>query len=364
LWINDGLMAIFFLLVGLEIKRELCGGELSSVRKALLPAAGAFGGMAGPALIFLAFNWGEPSARAWGVPMATDIAFALGVLALLGSRVPVGLKVFLTALAIVDDLGAVAVIAVFYTDSVKMAWLGTAGGVTALLIVLNRVGVRRLLFYMVPGVVLWLAVLKSGVHATVAGVVLAMCIPNSARLVRSALPEVMSDILRRHDTGEGSPADLDASAIHTLEARCKDVQSPLLRLEHALLPWVSFAIMPIFALANAGVDLRAMTVSDLVDPVAIGIMVGLFAGNQIGILSMSWIVVKAGLGSLPAGVTWRQLHGASVLAGIGFTMSFFIAGLAFRDPSDAEVAKLGILGGSLVAGVVGLLLTKMACRST
>lgn len=362
LWINDGLMAIFFLLVGLEIKRELLIGEISSPRRALLPIAAAIGGMVGPALIYVAINAGKPTIGGWGVPMATDIAFAVGVLAVLGRRVPLGLKVFLTALAIVDDLGAVAVIALFYTEEIKWNALAAGGGIFALLIVLNRLGIRPLLVYVLLGAVMWFAVLKSGVHATIAGVLIAAAIPADARVARKRFGEVIAAVRDRVFDGDDEVDTVDRAVIHELEHVCAEVQSPLVRLEHMLLPWVSFVIMPIFALANAGVDLRAFSPSDFLDPVALGIALGLFFGNQVGIVGMTWLVVRLGLGSLPEGVTWRHVHGASLLAGIGFTMSLFIASLAFPDAEVLGVAKLGILLGSLASGVAGFVVLALIGR--
>ena len=364
LWVNDGLMAIFFFVVGLEIKREILVGELKSPRQALLPIAAAVGGMAGPALIFVAFNMGHDTIRGWGVPMATDIAFAVGVLALLGKNVPLGLKVFLTALAIVDDLGAVLVIAMFYTDEIHWNAIWWAAGLLGVLVVVNRLGIRNLIVYVVIGVLMWFAVLKSGVHATIAGVLVAMTIPASIRVTRDAFPSILRASLGKLEksTEDLGSSEVDQSVVHDLEVACEGAQSPLMRLEHALLPWVAFLIMPIFALANAGVDMGSFEAKDVFSPVAIGIAVGLFLGNQIGIVGLSLLVVKTGLATLPAGVTWRQVHGASLLAGIGFTMSLFIASLAFKGDPVLDVAKLGILMGSFLSGVVGFAVLWFACR--
>jgi Na+:H+ antiporter, NhaA family len=326
LWINDGLMAIFFFLVGLEIKRETLRGELASPKRAALPVVAATGGMLVPALIYSLFNAGGPGARGWGIPMATDIAFALGALALLGGRVAPSLRVFLTAVAIADDLGAVLVIAIFYTSELAWVAAGVAALVLVLLALLNRLGVQRAAPYILLGVVLWVAVLKSGIHATIAGVLLAFAIPASATVPRA---------------------------------------EPLLtRLEHNLQPWVAFGIMPVFALANAGVRLSADVTSSLLDPIALGTIVGLVVGKQLGVAASSWAVVALGLATLPTRATWRQLYGVALLCGIGFTMSLFIATLALGD-EHLNAAKIGVLTGSLISGVAGyLVLARLAPPDT
>jgi NhaA family Na+:H+ antiporter len=323
-WINDGLMAIFFFLVGLEIKREMLIGELASVRRAALPIAGALGGMSIPAAIYALINSNGPGARGWGIPMATDIAFALGVLALLGPRVPVALKVFLAAVAIVDDIGAVLVIAIFYTASIAMQFLAGAAIVVALLIVLNLAGVQRSLPYLLLGVVLWITVLLSGIHATVAGVLLAMTIPASA-------PNA-------------------------------DESSLLERLEQALHAPVAFAIVPLFALANAGVRLGGASSAGIATTVLSGVAIGLVIGKPLGITLASWLAVRSRLASLPDGVSWRQLQGVSWLGGIGFTMSLFVAALAFADDALLSSAKLGVLLASAVAAFMGWLMLRGAQR--
>ncbi len=323
LWINDGLMAVFFLLVGMELKREVLEGHLGDLRRAGLPAIAAVGGMAAPAAIYLAFNAGDPVAmRGWAIPSATDIAFALGVLALLGNRVPVGLKAFLLSVAIFDDLGAIVIIALFYTAELSVTALLVAAGAIAVLAVLNRLRVLKVAPYLAVGAVLWIAVLKSGVHATLAGVVVAMFIP-----MRGA-----------------ASAGEDAS--------------PLRDLEHALHPWVAFGILPVFAFANAGVPVLHLSFADLFQPVPLGIALGLLAGKFIGILGSSWAAVKLGLGSLPKGVDWPQMAGMSLLAGIGFTMSLFIASLAFEAGAVQGLERLGILCGSLLAGLLGYLVLR------
>jgi NhaA family Na+:H+ antiporter len=312
-WVNDGLMTVFFLVVGLEIKREVLLGELASRRSAALPIAAALGGMLVPAALYAAANGGGPGAAGWGVPMATDIAFALGILALLGDRIPVGLRVFLAALAIVDDLGAVLVIALFYTAALSWAALGGVAAVLAALVGLNAAGVKRAGAYVLFGVLLWLFLLASGVHATVAGVLLAMTVPARSR--------------------EGADA-------------------PLQRMEHALNGPVAFLIVPLFALANAGVPLGNVSAA-VHDPITRGVVLGLVLGKPAGIVFASWLAVRAGMAELPAGVSWRHVHGAGWLGGIGFTMSLFIASLAFGGGIRLEAAKLGILAASTTAGVVG-----------
>jgi NhaA family Na+:H+ antiporter len=315
-------MAVFFLLVGLEMKRELLEGELSEPAQALLPAIAALGGMVAPAGIFVAFNAHDPVAlRGWAIPTATDIAFALGVLSLLGARVPLALKVFLTAVAIFDDLGAIMVIAAFYTDSLSLASLIGAAAATFLLIVLNLAGVTRRAPYVLVGIALWICVLKSGVHATLAGVVLALAIP--------------------------------------LRARDAEGHAPLVRLEHLLHPWVAFGIMPIFAFANAGVSLAGLTLATLAGPVPLGIAGGLFVGKQVGVFGAVWLAVKTGLVRPLAGASWSQVYGVALLTGIGFTMSLFIGTLAFSDAAYAAQTRFGVLGGSLISGIAGYLLLRL-----
>jgi NhaA family Na+:H+ antiporter len=333
LWINDGLMAVFFFLVGLEIKREILTGELASARRAALPVVAALGGMIAPAAIYSLLNAGGPGARGWGVPMATDIAFALGALAMLGTRVPPSLRVFLAAVAIADDLGAVIVIAAFYTGQLAWMPLQVAVAIVLILVLVNRVRIMHVAPYLLLGVALWLAVLTSGVHPTIAGVVLAFTIPS----VRRPSPH-------RHDV---------------LASRTSLAE----RLEHALEPWVAFAIMPIFALANAGVRLSGDVGAALLDPVALGIILGLFIGKQIGIAASCWLVVRAGLASLPSRATSRHMYGVALLCGIGFTMSLFIATLAFGSSDRLEAAKIGILAGSLLSGVAGYLVLARGHRS-
>ncbi len=366
-WINDGLMAIFFLVVGLEIKREVLVGELASVRRATLPIAAAVGGALLPAGIFLTLAGEGPAARGWGIPMATDIAFALGILAILGDRIPLGLKVFVAALAIVDDLLAVLVIAVFYTADLSVPALGAAAGLFVLLIVLNRLGVRRPLAYGVLGVALWLAVFESGIHGTIAGVLLAFAVPATTRLDSDAYVakarEHIADFEGRTVGGEDATTEHHHAALWELEEATELAQAPMLRIEHALHPWVSFAIVPLFALANAGVRLDTDIASTLSEPIAVGVLFGLVLGKQLGITLAAAAVVRLGFASLPAGVGWGHVYGAAWLGGIGFTMSLFIAALAYGE-SSAELAfgKVGILAASILAGAGGFLILRWASR--
>jgi len=361
LWVNDGLMAVFFFVVGLEIKREVLVGELASPRQAVLPVAAAAGGMVLPAAFYLAFNAGTPAAAGWGIPMATDIAFALGVLALLGPGVPLALKVFLTALAIVDDLGAVLVIALFYTEQLAWGWLGTGAAVLALLAALNRLHARHPLPYLTLGAVLWLAFLKSGVHATVAGVLLAMTIPIRTRISPAEFVVHGRELLGRVEaggSGGGGNAEMRQAALQALETACRHVETPLHRLEHALHPWVGYLIMPVFALANAGVDLGGGAGSLLGHPVSLGVLVGLALGKPIGITAFVWLAWRGGLAELPGGATWRKLVGVGCLGGIGFTMSLFVTGLAFPDVERRTAATAGIFAASLLSGIAGYLLLR------
>ena len=320
LWINDGLMAIFFLLIGLEVKREILDGQLSSISQVALPGIAAIGGMAIPALIYILFNISNASAlNGWAIPSATDIAFALGILALLGSRVPLSLKLFLLTLAIIDDLGAIVIIAIFYSGDLSVTSLIFAAVTIAILFAMNLLGVKRIAAYVVVGLILWICVLKSGVHATLAGVILAFAIP-----------------LR---TKEDEPC-------------------PLREMEHSLHPWIAFGIMPIFAFANAGVSLEGMSFGSLFEPIPIGIALGLFLGKQAGVFGFSLAAVKLGLAKLPPDINWRMIYGTSVLCGIGFTMSLFISTLAFDSSitDDAASARIGILVGSFISAIAGYLI--------
>lgn len=328
-WINDGLMAVFFLLVGLEIKREALDGRLRTWPDRALPGFAALGGMVVPALVYVAFNAGTPTLRGWAIPAATDIAFALGVLALLGSRVPVSLKIFLSAVAIVDDLGAVVIIALFYSSGLDPVMLAAAGATLIALFALNRAGIEALSPYLALGLLLWVFVLGSGVHATVAGVLLALTIP-----------------------------------IRPSPGRTEDATSPLHRLEHGLGPWVAYAIVPVFGFANAGVRLVDLPGDAFLNPVTLGVALGLFAGKQLGIFASVWLAVAAGLATRPSGATWGQIYGVALLCGIGFTMSLFIGGLAFTAPYNETETKLGVLAGSLLSGLVGALVLARYPKAT
>lgn len=361
-FINDALMAIFFLLVGLEIKREILVGELASARAATLPIAGAVGGAALPALIYYAFNPTGAEASGWGIPMATDIAFALGVLALIGPKVPTGLKVFLAALAIVDDLIAVLVIAFFYTAEVHISALLMGGASLVVLFAMNRLGVRHPGAYVFLGLLLWAAFLASGVHATVAGVLLALTIPARTRVDAHEFSKTSKEILEVFDRAgvEGGSVLTNRgqqAAIQALTSNCEHAQAPLQRVEHGLHRWVAFLVVPLFALANAGVPLAGAPGDALTHPVTLGVVLGLVLGKPIGITLFSWIAVRSGLAALPPGVSWRASVGVSCLAGIGFTMSLFVGSLAFGEGSPLlNAAKIGILGASAVAATLGWIL--------
>ena len=324
LWINDGLMAIFFFLVGLEIKREVLAGELSSFDKAILPIMAAIGGMAVPGIIFAIINWGTPeNLNGWAIPTATDIAFALGILALIGSRAPISLKIFLLAIAIIDDLGAIVIIAIFYTSELSLSALSFSVIGFAAAVALNRMGVQRTAPYLLVGIVMWVFVLKSGVHATLAGVLIAFTIPLKAKNEDEAL---------------------------------------LYKMEHGLHPWVAFLILPVFAFANAGVNFTGIGIDDLLQPLTLGIAVGLFLGKQIGVFLATWIGVKSGIARLPENVSWKHVYGVACLTGVGFTMSLFIGSLAFTTADVMNAVRLGVVLGSVLSGIIGYLLLKSAAH--
>ncbi len=362
-FVNDGLMAIFFFVVGLEIKRELVVGELNSVKKASLPVVAALGGMVVPALIYVAFVASSGPADAiagWGIPMATDIAFSVGVIALLSTRVPIGAKLFLLALAIVDDIGAILVIAIFYTDDLAFVWLIVAAGALALITVARKAGIRAGIFYLPLALLTWFAFLESGVHATVAGVILGLLVPARAYYSDVDFRRRAGWILERWDRDAASPqahARLDQDALE-LAAIARESVSPLERWEHSLHPWSSFLVIPLFALANAGVRFVDIDIVEAVtSPVALGVSVGLIVGKPVGIALATWLGLKLKLGQLPRHTTFVHVIGLGFLAGIGFTVSLFISELAFRSSPDAHLfsdeAKIGIFIGSLVAGVAG-----------
>lgn len=360
-WINDGLMAMFFFLVGLELKREIVGGELSRPRDAILPVAAGLGGMLVPALIFLIFNPTGPSQDGWGIPMATDIAFAVGLLALLGSRAPLALKVFVTTLAIADDLGAVLVIALFYTSDISLWNVAIGAGFLLLLVLGNVLGVRSPYYYAFFGIGgLWTAFLLSGIHATVAGVLAAMAIPAVTKLDEvTYIDRIRGYITEFAALEPNQKPTLTADQLHTIEKidRASEyAETPLQRLEHRLQPIVMYFVIPLFALANAGVELPADIGGALTSSVTLGVGFGLLVGKPLGILLISWLLVKLRWAQLGAFVTWRHMVGASFLAGVGFTMSLFINELAFRDPLFRQEAKLGILIASLLAGTIGYVL--------
>lgn len=360
-WINDGLMAVFFFVVGLEIKREFLAGELASLRKSALPIAAAFGGMLIPALIYVLFNQQGPEARGWGIPMATDIAFALGILALLGDRIPRGLAIFLTAVAIVDDLGAVLVIALFYTDELSFLALGLVALFFLLLVICNRLGLQHPNYYALIGLALWIAMLKSGVHASVAGVMIGATIPVRPRYMEEDFLSRSTTLFERYRTIGGIPGPFHKAerlgTLLALEATCHDAMSPLQRMEHTMHPWVIFGVMPIFALANAGISLSLDDLqASIGNPATLGVACGLLLGKPLGIFLFSWLAVRLGLADLPQQVNWRQIAGVGVLGGIGFTMSLFITNLAFVTPQLVTDAKVGIFAASLLAGILGYLL--------
>jgi NhaA family Na+:H+ antiporter len=361
-WINDGLMAVFFLLVGLEIKRELVVGELASVRKAALPIACAIGGMIAPAAIYWIFNPLGVGARGWGIPIATDIAFALGALALIAPGAPIGARVFLTALAIADDMGAVLVIATFYSQTIAWGALGIAGLLILVLFGFNAIGVRHLWPYLLVGVALWYFVHQSGVHSTVAGVTLAFAIPTRTRINTAQFSREARSLLDRFDQTESGDFIVLTSkgqqeTLFALEHATEGVTAPILRLENALHKFSAFVVMPLFAAANAGVKL-ALPMQNA--EIAIGASLGLVIGKPLGITAAALLAVKSGVAKLPRAVNWTSLLGYAWLAGIGFTMSLFIAMLAFDEATPVDAAKLGILAGSLLAGIGGAIILRIA----
>jgi NhaA family Na+:H+ antiporter len=364
--INDGLMAIFFFVVGLEIKRELIAGELASPRRAALPMVAAVGGMVVPAAIYAAFNAGTDASAGWGIPMATDIAFALAVMSSLGPRMPGALKVFLTALAIVDDLGAILVIAVFYSHGVAWGWLGMAGVFLLVLVGFNLLQVRNPLLYALPGLVVWAAFLHSGIHATVAGVLVAMTIPARRRIdAREFLDRAGRHLELFGQGSEFRSARLTNStqeeAIHDLEQATEEVLAPLTRFEHGLHPWVTYAILPVFALANAGVRVVGGESALWAGALTLGVVLGLVIGKQFGITLFAWLAVRSGLAELPPDVDWREVWATAWLGGIGFTMSLFIANLAFSDAALLASSKLAILTASILSALGGwLILSRVA----
>lgn len=369
-WINDGLMAVFFFLVGLELKREFMAGELASFQRAMLPIAAAFGGMLVPALIFYLINPAVPEAQGWGIPMATDIAFALGILALLRGKISRSLAIFLTALAIVDDLGAVLVIALFYSGQLAFVPLMIALGLLLVLVGGNRMGVQSLNFYGLIGFCLWVALLKSGVHGSIAGVLVGAVIPARPRLSHKDFVARTEHYMERYKEIGEVPGPFHheerLGALLALEHICHDAMSSLQRMEHQLHHWVIFGVIPIFALANAGLVLHWRDLATgLTHPVTVGVTLGLLIGKPLGILLFSWIAVRSGLCVLPRGTAWLEVLGVGILGGIGFTMSLFVSNLAFVDIALSSHAKLGIFIASLLAGIIGfMLLSRVASRKT
>lgn len=361
-WINDGLMAIFFFTVGLEIKREVLVGELASPKKALLPAVAALGGMVVPGAIYMAFTYGTPYADGWGIPMATDIAFSLGAIALFGRGLPMGLRVFLAAFAIADDLGAVLIIAIFYTQEISWHFIIMGAHFLLGLGLLNLLSVRSLWLYGILGLGTWMAAMGSGVHPTIAGVLVAMTIPAQGKYNTLYFVRRVHYIMDNFQCQEQSCDHVHAilfnqdhlNAVQSLEMACHNVETPLQRLEHAFHPWVAFLILPLFAFANAGLTFSGMTVGSAIShPVTLGIVLGLFVGKPLGILAFSFLAVRLGWAELPVSVRWSHILGAGMLGGIGFTMSLFISGLAFTDAALLNYSKLGILSGSILAIVAG-----------
>ncbi|MCC5945717.1 MAG: Na+/H+ antiporter NhaA [Bernardetiaceae bacterium] len=368
-WINDGLMSMFFFVVGLELKREILEGELSRPRNALLPIVAGLGGMLAPAIIYWSINMGTDAAAGWGIPMATDIAFALGVLYLLGDRVPLSLKIFLTALAIIDDLGAVMVIAFFYTSDISLTNVGIGMLFLTAMILANRMGVRNVIVYGVLGIGgLWLAFLLSGVHATIAAVLAAFTIPASVRISKDTYSKQMEGLLQKFkDCAPTSSSMITPEmqeVLDDIKITTDSAIPPLQKLEHAMHPMVAFVVMPIFALANAGVSFSGFTFGALSNPIPAGIIMGLLLGKTIGIVAFVFITNKIGIVKLPTGMTYLHLLGVALLAAIGFTMSLFITSLAFNNPDYITEAKIGILLASFVAGILGYFILKFSLKPT
>ena len=369
-WINDGLMALFFFTVGLEIKREIMGGELSSMKKASMPIAAAIGGMVIPAILYALVSIQYPEyMNGWGIPMATDIAFALGLLALLGKRVNINLKIFLTALAIADDLGAVMVIAIFYTESIDYTELLSAAFFLAVLVVANFAGVRRTVFYALVGFVgVWTAFVFSGVHATIAGVMIALTIPARTKISENEYVDKLSIYINKFKKEQPNDNQLltkkQVHLISDIEELNEKAHTPLQKLEHALHPITTYFILPIFALSNAGVHIDGSIIDMLIHPISLGIIAGLVLGKFIGISLFSKLMVKMKIAVLPEGVTWQQIYGVAFLAGIGFTMSMFISDLAFKDEEFKQIAKVGIMAASLISATIGMVWLSIATKKT
>lgn len=364
IWINDGLMALFFFVIGLELKREFRSGELSTAKKAALPMVAALGGMLIPALIYVVINWNEPTQKGWGIPMATDIAFALALLSLAGKRIPLSVKVFLSALAVADDLGAVLVIAFFYTADISFLPLLIAGLFLIVLALGNYLGVRSVAFYLIIGIIVWIGFLFSGVHATIAGVLVAFMIPARTKINEKEYVRQTDQYIREFEQAIPLKGDLTTEEQHEIIQKIKgiskDAETPLQKLENNLHPWVSFVIMPLFALANAGMVINGNFFSTLINPVSLGVMGGLIVGKFVGVFSFTWLMVRFKVAELPDKANWMHVLGVSVLAGVGFTMSLFITGLAFSEEEVIDESKYGILVASVVCGVLGLFILKRA----
>ncbi|SEI41166.1 sodium/proton antiporter, NhaA family [Dyadobacter koreensis] len=362
IWINDGLMAIFFFVIGLELKREFMAGELSTLKKASLPMVAALGGMLVPALIYFLINLGLESEHGWGIPMATDIAFALALLSMSGKHIPAAVKVFLSALAVADDLGAVLVIAFFYTAHISFAPLLLAGALLLVLIAGNLLGIRGTLFYLLLGIAVWAGFLFSGVHATIAGVLVAFTIPARTKIDENEYVKSVRKYSLKFENAIPQNGPLTTPEQHQTIEKIKklstDAETPLQKIEYSLHPWVAFVIMPLFALANAGMHIGPDFFSGLINPVSTGIIAGLLIGKFVGVFSFTWLLVKLGVAELPDGAGWPHIAGVAILAGVGFTMSLFITGLAFENIDLVDQAKYGILIASVLAGTFGIIVLR------
>lgn len=367
-WINDGLMAMFFFAIGLEIKREVIAGELSTWKKAAMPVFAAFGGMILPSLIFIAFNKGTPASNGWGIPMATDIAFSLGILALLGKRVPLSLKIFLTAFAIVDDLGSVLIIAIFYSSKIILSNVALGALFLGIMIFMNWVGVRNKLAYAIPGILgIWMAFLLSGVHATVAGVLAAFAIPAGTKINKFDFKQSVIDLANGIRGGKEKPSPFltkeEQQAVTAIKEKCEHFEPPLQSLENSLHPWVILFIMPVFALSNTGVVLNTNLLAVVADSSGLGIILGLVLGKPLGIFLFSWLAYKMKIASLPENVNWRHIIGIGLLGGIGFTMALFITSLAYKESVLINSAKISILLASVIAGLAGYFVLRRTLRN-
>jgi NhaA family Na+:H+ antiporter len=361
-WINDGLMAIFFFVIGLELKREFMDGELSSLKKASLPMVAALGGMLVPAAIYFVLNRGTAAEHGWGIPMATDIAFALALLSMAGKHIPGSVKVFLSALAVADDLGAVLVIAFFYTSDLNLFPLAIAGIFLLVLLAGNAAGIRSNAFYMVVGVVVWIGFLLSGVHATIAGVLVAFTIPAATkineRVYAEQLRKLSYDFEKEIPNNSTLITSLQQDIIERVKLLSLAAETPLQKLEYALHPWVAFLIMPLFALSNSGMVIGSDFFTAVLNPVSLGVTFGLILGKFVGVLLFTWVMVKSGIAALPEQANWKHITGVALLAGVGFTMSLFISGLAFDEPLFIDSAKYGILLASVISGILGIVFLK------